>query len=164
MQKRKRERETGKKTNSKSTTFDLLLPLPLQASSSSSSSIFFLPGVKQDIRLARLDGFHRDPLDVRVRGPEPGEAPLGGGKGRGSSGRSGGGSVCGGGSGRSVSVFLVVSFFATGEFDSSSSVALGVVVNAVAVGERARRSLRFRRRRHGPFPVVAAAGRSRRSS
>ena len=134
--------------------FLLLLLLVLQSSSSSS---IFLPGVKQDVCLARLDGVHRDPLDVRVRGPEPGTAPPR--RKSSSSGRSG----------RSVFVVLFDSFFfATGAFnnlllDSSSSpffspsVALGVV-HAAAVGERVR-SLRFRRRL-GPFLVVAARRRS----
>ena len=135
--------------------FLLLLLLVLQSSSSSS---IFLPGVKQDVCLARLDGVHRDPLDVRVRGPEPGTAPPR--RKSSSSGRSG----------WSVFVVLFVSFFATGAFnnlllDSSSSplfspsVALGVV-HAAAVGEQVR-SLRFCRRL-GPFLVVAAGRRSGR--
>lgn len=138
----------------------LLLPflrLLLVLQSPSSSSIF-LPGVKQDVCLARLDGVHRDPLDVRVRGPEPGAAPPR--RKSSSSGRSG----------WSVFVVLFVSFFATGAFnnlllDSSSSpffspsVALGVV-HAAAVGEQVR-SLRFCRRL-GPFLVVAAGRRSGR--
>ena len=166
----KLEKERNRKKNNPATLaafrflFCFLLPLLLfpflrllLVLQSPSSSSIFLPGVKQDVCLARLDGVHRDPLDVRVRGPEPGTAPPR--RKSSSSGRSG----------RSVFVVLFDSFFfATGAFnnlllDSSSSpffspsVALGVV-HAAAVGERVR-SLRFRRRL-GPFLVVAARRRS----